>query len=196
MGTKTWGSFESWSSIIPPAIVYAGGADPMGARPELLGVADGEASALTALLEGWARLAPRGISAKGAIEALYPREPSGAPDGFQDMREAIEELTRAQPGRPPSAHRLGNVLRKKRRRVVAGRMLDCEVDRTGVAKWTVMSREGAGTAGTCRDSFLRESFLGGEEEKTSRARAGIVPAVPAVPADGEPWPCDLGGGDR
>ncbi|MEK0430304.1 MAG: hypothetical protein RL139_108, partial [Gemmatimonadota bacterium] len=30
---KAWGSFEAWSRLIPGAIVYAGGADPMLARP-------------------------------------------------------------------------------------------------------------------------------------------------------------------
>ena len=63
---KPWGSFECWSAMIPPAIVFAGGADPMLTRPTVSGEQDVEKLGLLAILDGLACMDPKsaGVSAK------------------------------------------------------------------------------------------------------------------------------------
>lgn len=144
-GVKLWGSFEAWSSLIPAAIVWAGGADPMGCRP----VADEdsrdeERAAVSTIIGALKMIAPpEGITARGFVDALYPQDRirgEAAPDGYDDAREAVEALTKTPPGKKPDAARLGYVLRKWRRRVVGDRRLEAAPDRSGVARWLVAER--------------------------------------------------------
>lgn len=171
---KVWGSFEAWSQIVPPAIVFAGGADPMGTRPTATAEDDAEKRALVAILDGLPRLdqGARGLSAKQMIDALYPPERlrghGGPPDGFEALRDAIDELTATQPGRPPSAQKLGNRLHRFRRRVVGGRHLECAQDtHAKVQRWMVA----AGTAGTVSVPHARDdrgNFRDTDQEATRK----------------------------
>jgi hypothetical protein len=139
VGVKSWGSFEQWSSLVPAALVWAGAANPMATRPSEDASMEPEKAALMTLLANWSRLAGNdGITAKGAVGALYPvmRQP-GPPDGFDDLRDAIEILTSAQSGKPPTPARVGYALRKARKRNVGGRHIDVRVDRNGVCQWFV-----------------------------------------------------------
>lgn len=142
VGTKTWGSFESWARLIPPALVWAGAPDPMLARPTNDISAEPEKAALAVLVGSWGRLAgTEGLTAKSAIGALYPPMVKGErtpPDGFDDLRECIEMLTNAQHGRPPSPSRLGYVLRRSRKRNVGGKLLDSAVTHGGSQRWFVI----------------------------------------------------------
>ena len=52
----TWGSFEAWAAIVPPALVFAGATDPLRARAEHTGIEDEDKLALEAILDGWSRL--------------------------------------------------------------------------------------------------------------------------------------------
>ena len=150
---KAWGSFEAWSGIVPPAIVFAGGADPMSTRPAATGEEDSEKRALVAILDGLGRLdtVGRGLSAKEMIDALYSVERlrgHAPPDEYEALRDAIESLTSAQPAKMPSGQKLGTKLHRFKRRVVGGRMLDCAPDaHTKVQRWTV-SAGSAGSAGS------------------------------------------------
>jgi len=56
MGCPRWGTFESWSSLIPHAIVYAGGADPMVCRILDETAVNEDLQALRTILEGWEAL--------------------------------------------------------------------------------------------------------------------------------------------
>lgn len=156
-GCRVWGSFEEWSAIVPPAIVFAGGADPMLARVARDGVDDTETTALRVILSEWPRLSEDGITARAAIDALYPqgREQRTAPDGFDDLRESIESIVPTGQGRPPSSTRLGSQLRKFRGRVVGGQRLEGKPDRRGVIVWAVRP---AGDAGDAGDVLNRESW--------------------------------------
>ncbi len=153
MECAVWGSFEAWSAIIPPAIVFAGGQDPMRTRPVATGEEDEEKRSLFAILDGLARLdeAGRGLTAKTIIDTLYTRDRlrgEASPDGFEAFRESIEALTSPPPGTAPATQKLGNRLQRFRRRVVGGRMLDCEIDaHTKVGRWRVVAGT-ACTAGT------------------------------------------------
>jgi hypothetical protein len=142
--TKTWGGgFEAWSGIVPPAIVWAGGADPMGARPAATGEEEPEKAALAVILAGLERLdaGGAGMSTKGIVEALYTRDRlrgEAPPDGFGDLREALEALAPARPGQPPPTKALGERLAfLGRGRVVSGRKLVRGAAGGNVAKWRV-----------------------------------------------------------
>lgn len=142
-GCKVWGSFEAWSTLIPPALVWAGAADPMACRP----VADPDARdeervAMRATLEAIEQLQGSiGITARGIVDLLYPAaflRGEAPPDAFGDAREAIEMLTRTPAGRRPDTTRLGFALRRWRRRPLAGRRLDMVGEtRDKVARWMV-----------------------------------------------------------
>lgn len=143
MGCKVWGSFESWSSIIPPAIVYCGGADPMLARPSATGEEEPEKAALLVIVTGLERLDKTGdgMTIRSIVSALYPagREKNpGPPDGYDDMREAIESLAQSRTG-TPDAKRLGERLRALGKdRVVGGRKLTAVAAHGNVQKWRVV----------------------------------------------------------
>ena len=153
-GCRTWGSFEAWSSMIPPAIVFAGGADPMQTRPATTGEEDTEKRTLTAIIEGLTRLDSegRGLTAKTMLDVLYTVDRlrgAAPPDGYDALREAIDALTSTPPGKAPSSHKLGNKLRAFRRRVIGGCLLDCSLDEhTKVSRWRVIRGGAAGTACT------------------------------------------------
>ncbi|MEJ7731056.1 MAG: hypothetical protein WKG00_17805 [Polyangiaceae bacterium] len=183
-----WGSFEAWTAVVPAAIVWAGYANPMVTRPTEGDGDDGERSALLAILSGWSRLAPDGITAKGAIDALYPLarlRGDAPPDGFEDLREAIETLVPTMPGKAPSPHKVGNVLRRFRRRVVGGRQLDTGKARAGVVRWLVVGGAG-GTGGSvpnpsrgnCQSDISRNGSRNGPIGATSpTARMEVADAA-------------------
>lgn len=143
---KLWGSFEAWSQIVPAAIVWAGGADPMSCRP----VADDESrdeerASVSTLLSAILRLQPEGgITCRALVDSLFTSErmrgEDRRPDEYDDAREAVEALTKCPPGKKPDANKLGYVLRKWRRRVIADRRLEAGTNRNGVAKWFVVER--------------------------------------------------------
>lgn len=138
----TWGSFEAWSALVPPAIVFAGGADPMGARLADDSDHDPEVQALAMIL---ARLPSfdhdgRGVAVRDLIGCLYPggRPPEdGRADGNDDLREAIEQLSPARPGQAPSTSKLAYRLRASRGRLIGGRRLVAVSGRAGVVRWHV-----------------------------------------------------------
>jgi len=144
-GCKTWGSFEPWARLIPPAIVFAGGADPMLTRPSVEGEEDEEKQALAVVLRYWPRLDPtgNGITAKTAIGVLYPierlRGQQLPPDGFDELREAIEVFVPTRPGTAPDPTRLGYKFASYRARVVGGRKLVSEAAGQGVKRWKVVA---------------------------------------------------------
>ena len=153
------GSFEAWDKLIAGAIVWAGGSDPTRC---LLSRGEAEISpernALMILLRDLPRLDSQGtgITSRSLVDALWSTERIRGepcpPDGFDDLRAALEELCPpAKRGGAPDKRHLGNALAKHRDvviRVQSGDKLvarslqhpkDAEgkivADRTGVAKW-------------------------------------------------------------
>lgn len=144
MGCARWGGFEAWARLIPNAIVWAGGLDPMGARRGLSGDEDPERVAHAALVEGWVGLAqhsPGGLTASQAIALLYPDRMSDAEraaDGHNDMREAIESLAMTRPGSHPNPRQLGEVIRAIKHRPIGGKKFTSSSAKGGVARWEVI----------------------------------------------------------
>lgn len=149
-GIPVWGSFEQWSQLIPAAIAWAGGHDPMATRREIQETADVVRPALAAFLEGLARMqelyrAPGGMTVSKMLEILYPdpRPPGPEPDWQAAMREALETLCPGRGGRPPTARTVGNRLRSYRGRVIGERMIEAAQDRKGIAVWACVKVEAA-----------------------------------------------------
>lgn len=136
-GCKRWGTFEAWSALVPHAIVYAGGADPMLARPSRESMVSDDLVAHGVILRELHRLAPGGLTAKGIIQALYPAprhdEP---PDGWDDFREAIETWVPPVRGSAPDARTFGYRLKRAKKRVLDGWRLVAEGSTHGTVRWT------------------------------------------------------------
>jgi hypothetical protein len=150
MGCERWGSFEEWSRLIPHAILFAGGADPMKARPERDEDVDVETQALACVLDQLPllhtklrELAPDsvgdiGIAARTIVAALYEQDPEWGE--FEPLRDAVETLCKPKYGKAPSkpdAIQLGYKLRSMRSRVVGGRKLIGKPGDAHVTMWRV-----------------------------------------------------------
>lgn len=173
-GCKTWGSFEAWAEIVPPAIVWAGGANPMLTRPALDSTADAGKEAAAELLKLWSKLdaAGKGFTAAEFIRALYPadRRDLDESEDYVAARSAVETLTRCKGGKTPDTTTLGYALRKLRRRTIAGRRLDLDAVSDGARRWVVSSGHGCDSAddlGTPRETLRSEDYRGGRETSAS-----------------------------
>lgn len=159
---KAWGSFEAWSRLVPGAIVYAGGADPMLSRPSVEQHASDASRALAVVLEllpklearsleskrqlclrtGVPLVPSRGLTTREIIHELYPENMTDGErngDGWEDLRDAIEAWTSPKPGQKPSLQALGLRLRSSLGRYVGGKRLIREqaTDRKKTVRWLV-----------------------------------------------------------
>lgn len=130
VGTKPWGSFEAWSSLIPPAVVFAGGSDPMLARPTDDGLDDPDKLAHMSLLDHLPRLGPK-LTAKQIIDAIGTAGPAQ-----KAVREALEQLLCLGPGEAVSVHRLGKKLGALKDRPIVGKRI-VKGEKDGTAVWSV-----------------------------------------------------------
>jgi hypothetical protein len=141
-GCRTWGSFEAWAEIIPPAIVWAGGADPMLTRPALDATADAGREAAGDLLRCWAALdrTSKGFTAAEFLRDLYPadRKTLDESELYTAARSAVETLCRCKGGKTPDATALGYALRKLRRRTIGGQRIDLDAHQGGIRRWVVV----------------------------------------------------------
>lgn len=139
-GCPRWGSFEAWSRIVPNALVYAGGEDPMGARPRGEGAMTDDLMALAVILRELPRLVDTGVglTAKGILALLWPhdREDNAPPDGFDTLREAIETWTVHRSNQRPTPSALGRKLSGYEGRVLGAKRLRSRV-LDGRRLWTV-----------------------------------------------------------
>lgn len=141
---KAWGSFEAWSRLIPGAILYAGGADPMLSRPSVEQHASDATRALAVIIELLPKLdrEGRGLTVREIVHLLYPDKISDAErstDGWDDLRDAIDAWTSPKPGQKPSLQLLGKRLRSSVGRFVGGKRIMQErlQDRAKTVRWLV-----------------------------------------------------------
>lgn len=144
----SWGSFEAWSSIVPAAILYAGGPNVLDLRQRGSTVDNGEGAAHVALMRGWpTTIYPKGVKAGALIKHGFQDEKDieagkAPPDGRDDFRNAIRELTQTPDGRMPSTNALGFTLRALRGKWREGFKLDGERDsHSGIMVWRVVKRD-------------------------------------------------------
>jgi putative DNA primase/helicase len=139
-----WGGFDSWVRLVAHALVWVGAPDPMGARRGLADDDDPLRMAEAALVDGWGRLQGddfRGVTIKGALAVLYPPRHSGdetPPDGLDDVRSAVEELTASKPGFHPTAKQLADALRRMKAKPVGGRKMAPGEMIHGSVRWRVV----------------------------------------------------------
>lgn len=114
------GTFSAWARIVPSAIVWCGGVDPMLCRPG----ADGEESDATmqrqTLAREWNALCKANsvpsITAHDMVATLYPavtfgQPPPTATPQWDALRGAIEGFAPSYGGKPPEAAKLSLALR-------------------------------------------------------------------------------------
>jgi hypothetical protein len=150
MGCARWGSFEEWSRLIPHAIVFAGGSDPMNARPEKEEEVDSELRSVRCFVSGMRKLMENDdFRVSSVIDLLYKserkRDTEGnmAPDGLEDLRDAIETLVGKRGmkfegrGAIPDPVELGKRMGSFKGRVIGNLKLTSKTGGGGVMKWRV-----------------------------------------------------------
>jgi hypothetical protein len=136
----TMQSFNAWSRLVPGAIAFAGGGNLLAARSKGTGAAADELGALSVLLRRLPDLGGGdGLSSRQLVSALYPAPGKhDPPDGWGDVREALEDLAPVRMGVPDSK-RLGQVLSRFLGRWIDGRRLAAGLSK-GTRKWRSESR--------------------------------------------------------
>jgi hypothetical protein len=145
------GSFEAWSSIVPRAILYAGGPNVLDARPRDGANDAGEGAAHATLMRDWPRELLPGTKLVSLIRQAFDHEREIErreiePDGLDDFREAIRTLTNTQASCKPATASLGYALRSLRGKWRDGMRVMGTSDRMGVVMWRVDSRDRASKA--------------------------------------------------
>jgi hypothetical protein len=177
---KPWGGFEAWTSLVGSAVAWASGTSPLEARVDVGENVDPTAMAHSALLASLPRLAPEGATIRTLVGLLYPkgRAPTdGPPDGFDDLREALETLVPPKlPGASPDVARLGWKLRSLCKVVRGGHLLVNKKNRSDVAVWRVESVQGMG--GIAGDGSNPRVENGREKTNTGPVLGGIPVDAP------------------
>lgn len=139
-GQSRWGSFEPWSDLIPGAILFAGGDDPMATRPSLSAQLSDGAAALAIVLRELPRLSDDGLTVRELVHRLYAnRDHDAGPDGWDDLRDALEVWAPTRPGSQPDPTKLGRALRAHSGRVLHGRKLVAAGANRGVSRWRAVT---------------------------------------------------------
>ena len=134
-------SFQSWSRLIPGALAFAGGGNLLASRSKGAGASTDEIGAISVILRRLPELANdgEGLSTRHLIDAVYPapgrHEP---PDGWAEVREAIEDLAPARGGQP-DAKKLGQAMGRFLGRWIDSRRL-VPGSSKGVRKWRSESK--------------------------------------------------------
>lgn len=140
-----WGSFESWATLVPQAIAWAGGPNVLEARPRIDATDDGEAASHSSLMAAWATSYQDGARIPDVIRVAYAREREilngkDAPDGLEDLRSAFRELSNTPDNRVPTSSAVCKAMRRLEGKWRDGRKLVSERDRKGTLSWRVVSR--------------------------------------------------------
>lgn len=179
----TIGTFGAWARIVPSAIVWCGGVDPMLCRPG----ADGEESDATVQRQTLARewsayltaMSMAAMTAHDVIHGLYPQPQFGQPPPaptphWDELRGAIESFVPSFAGKPPDASKVSLALRGLARSPIRthdapapSQMFDVAGRTGGRARWRVVD----------------------VDAKRAPRKTGKTPAVTA-PQQAEPTPYD------
>jgi hypothetical protein len=152
MGAVRWGSFEEWSRLIPNAIRFAGGADPMGARPESEEEVDNELRSIRCFISRTRELiGDEYFRISSVIDMLYRSERKRNEYGdlvdsneyFQDLRDAVETIVGRKglkyEGKTsiPDPVELGRRLSAFRGRVIGNLRLTSKSGGGGIMRWKI-----------------------------------------------------------
>ena len=100
---------------------------------------DPTTAAIGGVLDSLPRLAgDKHLRSRDVVHALYSRDHDSPPDGFDDLRDALECLARTPSGKQPGARQIGEAFRRMRGRWIAGRRLMSILDpHSKVVRWVV-----------------------------------------------------------
>ena len=126
--TARWGSFESWSEIIPGAIVAAGLPDPLVTR-ETAKEDDQSDSVLRGFIAGLQEMDPNG---DGLTSGEIVRRLDKNDEAYPSMRDVISDAI----GKP-DARRLGNLLGRVKNRVSNGHRINGRPGAGGTTRWRI-----------------------------------------------------------
>jgi len=141
---ERWGSFEEWCAFVPPAIMFAGGANPMLARPLNDEEVDSETRAFSFVMSEIERLGLTDFKIGAFLETLYSPRPVKKDelgnivvesDGLDELREAIETLCPPKWRKNPDAVALGNKFRAFKGRYIDGKRLLSRPGNGGTLLW-------------------------------------------------------------
>jgi len=133
MGAPRWGRFEEWSRLVPHAVVFAGGEDPLDSRPKSDAEIDEIAAALSAFMTEFEKHFPDGCSAAELLIHISGTKPGDL------LRESIRTLCDSKPGAVPESSEIGRAMRRSRGRVIDGRRIDGKPGQGGAMRWRVDS---------------------------------------------------------
>jgi hypothetical protein len=137
-GKPPKGSFEHWDRLVRGAIIWAGGADPLGAVSRIREGGDADLENLGALLRAWHKvLDDREVTVGEVIEAATA--PLSVVDTMRDSRVELRDalMTYGSRGGQPDATAISYKLRGLKSRIVGGLVLTVgEKTKTG-KRWRV-----------------------------------------------------------
>ena len=141
-------SYLDWSGLVANAILFAGGPDVVLARPGDEKAVSDDVGAASTIVSDLERLLGGGaMTLRSILATLYPVRARGEtpePDGFDDLREAIEMLAPLR-GPKPDALLVGKRLRKFIGRWFDDLQLTVELDpKRKVGVWRVQKRAKSG----------------------------------------------------
>lgn len=166
---KPWGSFESWSALVRGCLVWAGWADPAGARATADDELDGDKQTLIDLILGLESISDK-LTAREIFEKLRQSAPVSASD--MDPFPGLRAVLTGSNGRllPPKLITAG-FLRKFKGRVWDGKAIVSEKDRTKTSRWFVRS--------------LGPKDVTADESPVEATSAGREPMPPAKEPNGD-----------
>jgi hypothetical protein len=135
------GSFEAWSRVVPGAIRHAGGPNVIDAWAESsAGISGGDemSAAHLTIMSMWpfeTEVKASAVLSK-AFEHEFEITRGAAPDGFEDLREAIRVVCKT-PTLVPKANTFGKALNKLRDKIRSGMTIEQRIDRTATSWWTI-----------------------------------------------------------
>lgn len=144
-GCDRWGSFEEWSRLVPQAIVWAGGADPMKVRASSDSDVDSELATMSVILKELRKImGVEPFRAGEVVRTLFQTarrfQPNGQviADELENLREAIVDICDPRPGKGPDAKTLGKRFARYRGRVIEGLRLTATAGQGGISAWKVV----------------------------------------------------------
>ena len=145
MGSQRWGRFEEWSRLIPHAILFAGGEDPLLSRPSSDSEVDEHAASIHALMieVEWMYLEKekKDWRASELLEDAFKdqeKETTEEKEHFGNLREAITNLCDPKPGMRPDPRELGRKLQSAKGRVIDGRRIEVRPGQGGIARYQIV----------------------------------------------------------
>ncbi len=146
-GLPSWGSFESWSSLVRNALVFAGMPDPAVTRHELEANADIETDLKAMLVAGIEELQnAQGVDGGLRAADILAMVKDVPTDAVPTLRAVLQEIS-SHPSMLPDTKTLSRHLRDAKGRNLRGLILRCEPDPKAAHRWWVERIEPKGSGG-------------------------------------------------